>query len=596
MEETLGVEGRFYLEEVSLTDTASSRGTISPLPMKVKPSGEYPINDELEHIQRLVDEKQLDEKLKQMNTESTATTAEPTEHEYGAMPEMIDDFIRNYFANMGLYKTLASFQEEWFELEHKGLTRGKVTKVPSVYQENQDIQRDKLRLQSELDIRQKSLDKTRNEYAKLKKERDYHKMHHLRLEQEKSKLVTSLKWTKNHYESYPAALEEMKQKYETALKDKMLIKLERDRAVGLLASMPTGQEPAEQPGYRDERASGKKGPTQMKLAQAASGHKKQVETQAKPQMKPLDTPWPSDGVKPEHEEKKITHRLRNENGFWASDMPISWIDFHPTKHIVATASDDRTWQTMDINEGEIITRGQGHTDWLSCVRFSPSGDLIGTGSGDRSVRVWDETRTVHTFDEHTQATWGIDWHHSGQFIASCSMDSTSKIWDLGSGRCRNTLRGHANAVMSIEFVGQSTTLLTASSDKTMKLWDARSGLCHHTFAEHQFPLNSASFANSGTLIASVDSNGHLKFWDVRAGQVFNEVQLGSDSQIVRFDRSDSLCAIGCGNGTIEIVELNADLTRYQLNGHTASVNGLHFDPCANVLASASADGTVKLWN
>ena len=45
-------------------------------------------------------------------------------------------------------------------------------------------------------------------------------------------------------------------------------------------------------------------------------------------------------------------------------MPISWIDFHPTKHIVATASDDRTWQTMSIDEGEIITRGQGHTDWL----------------------------------------------------------------------------------------------------------------------------------------------------------------------------------------------------------------------------------------
>ena len=47
----------------------------------------------------------------------------------------------------------------------------------------------------------------RNEYSKLKKERDYHKMHHLRLEQEKAKLVTSLKWTKNHYEAYPAALE-----------------------------------------------------------------------------------------------------------------------------------------------------------------------------------------------------------------------------------------------------------------------------------------------------------------------------------------------------------------------------------------------------
>ena len=64
---------------------------------------------ELEHIQRLVDEKQLDEKLKQMN-ESAATTTATDNEEYGAMPEMIDDFIRNYFANMGLYKTLGSFQ------------------------------------------------------------------------------------------------------------------------------------------------------------------------------------------------------------------------------------------------------------------------------------------------------------------------------------------------------------------------------------------------------------------------------------------------------------------------------------------------------
>ena len=65
---------------------------------------------------------------------------------------------------------------------------------------------------------------------------------------------------------------------------------------------------------------------------------------------------------------------------------------------------------------------------------------------------------------------------------------------------------------------------------------------------------------------------------------------------MRFDRSDSICAVGCGNGSIEIVELNSQLSRYQLNGHSASVNALNFDPVGNMLASASADGTVKLWN
>ena len=80
-----------------------------------------------------------------------------------------------------------------------------------------------------------------------------------------------------------------------------------------------------------------------------------------------------------------------------------------------------------------------------------------------------------------KATWGVDWHHGSDFVASCSMDSTSKIWDLGSARCRNTLRGHSNAVMSIEFVGKSTTLLTASSDKTVSdldplVWSLTSNL------------------------------------------------------------------------------------------------------------------------
>ena len=99
------------------------------------------------------------------------------------------------------------------------------------------------------------------------------------------------------------------------------------------------------------------------------------------------------------------------------------------------------------------------------------------------------------------------------------MDATSKIWDLGSERCRNTLRGHQSSVMSVQFVYGSSTLLTGSSDKTLKLWDARTGLCHHTFADHAHPVNHASICAAGDTIASVDSCGILNLWDIRVGQV-----------------------------------------------------------------------------
>ena len=61
---------------------------------------------DLEHIQRLVDEKQLDEKLKEFRTHESEEKIKL--EDFGPMPEMIDDFIRNYFRNMGLNKTLAT--------------------------------------------------------------------------------------------------------------------------------------------------------------------------------------------------------------------------------------------------------------------------------------------------------------------------------------------------------------------------------------------------------------------------------------------------------------------------------------------------------
>ena len=40
MDEKLEVEGLFYLEEVSLTDSTSSRGTLTPLPVQIRPDAD----------------------------------------------------------------------------------------------------------------------------------------------------------------------------------------------------------------------------------------------------------------------------------------------------------------------------------------------------------------------------------------------------------------------------------------------------------------------------------------------------------------------------------------------------------------------------
>lgn len=75
--------------------------------------------------------------------------------------------------------------------------------------------------------------------------------------------------------------------------------------------------------------------------------------------------------------------------------------------------------------------GEGHSDWLSAVKFNPEGTTLATSSGDGSVKVWDlkKANCILTLSDHQQPVWGISWHWSGTVLASAAMDHTVKLWD-----------------------------------------------------------------------------------------------------------------------------------------------------------------------
>jgi sperm-associated antigen 16 protein len=64
---------------------------------------------------------------------------------------------------------------------------------------------------------------------KLRKERDFHKMHHSRVQQEKKTVTNELEKLKTMTRTFDEKYTELSQKYETLMKDKMVLKLERDR-------------------------------------------------------------------------------------------------------------------------------------------------------------------------------------------------------------------------------------------------------------------------------------------------------------------------------------------------------------------------------
>jgi len=150
----------------------------------------------------------------------------------------MDDFVRNFFVRMGLQGTLEKFETEWYEMEACGtLNKEDMGVVPDVYNYNQELNDQCFALRLEIDAQKSVVQKASSTWDKFRKERDVHRMHHKRIGQEKNKLLGDIKTLRKHYAQYEPTIKELKRKYELAMKEKMLVRIERDRLLQRLEAV-----------------------------------------------------------------------------------------------------------------------------------------------------------------------------------------------------------------------------------------------------------------------------------------------------------------------------------------------------------------------
>ncbi|KAL2302593.1 hypothetical protein Nmel_010022, partial [Mimus melanotis] len=194
-------------------------------------------------------------------------------------PQAIDDFFCNFLVRLGMSRTLDCFQTEWYELIERGvLTADAAGLVPDVYTRNQQLEAENLSLKKDLESYKDSANKTQEALLKMQRERDFHRMHHNRVVQEKNRLISDMKRLKAHYASYEPVLKQLSEKYQNSLTQKMLTSLERDKAMGqvtdlqvALESLESGynkQIPETKVGHDCTRKKEFEGPTQKALREA----------------------------------------------------------------------------------------------------------------------------------------------------------------------------------------------------------------------------------------------------------------------------------------------------------------------------------------
>ncbi|VDP92749.1 unnamed protein product [Echinostoma caproni] len=119
---------------------------------------------------------------------------------------------------------------------------------------------------------------------------------------------------------------------------------------------------------------------------------------------------------------------------------VTGLSVHATGDYLLSSSSDGQWAFSDLRHGRVLVRisaldKSGTQQSLTCAQFHPDGLILGTGTGDGEVKIWDvkERRNVANFGHGAganQPVTAVAFSENGYYLATGGADGQVKLWDL----------------------------------------------------------------------------------------------------------------------------------------------------------------------
>ncbi|XP_022088994.1 WD repeat-containing protein 47-like isoform X3 [Acanthaster planci] len=307
---------------------------------------------------------------------------------------------------------------------------------------------------------------------------------------------------------------------------------------------------------------------------------------------------------------------------------IRAVTFDPTGSLYAVGANSKTLRICSypdvshVTEDEtkqptvLFKRTRHHKGSIYCVGWSPSGNLIATGSNDKFIKLLrfdpqkcnadgpDIDMTMHDGTVR-DLVFQPESSHGTVLVSGGAGDCSIFVTDCNQAQTIHAMAGHSGHVLSLYCWG-AHMLVSGSQDNTVRLWDLRTPRCVQVIGTPGSDSGQGTAAAtvcvdpSGRLLASGHEDSSCLLYDIHGGRIVQTYKKHKgEVRSLRFSPKALYLMSGSYDGTVLISDLQGDLTKTLPSTlgakHNDKVIQCRWHPTDFTFLSSSADRTVTLW-
>ena len=241
---------------------------------------------------------------------------------------------------------------------------------------------------------------------------------------------------------------------------------------------------------------------------------------------------------------------------------------------------------------------EGHENGILYIKEFYKYNYLCSCSLDKTLKLWNLSNyeCIFSLVGHKESVLCCDYSSNFDLIFSGSEDKNIIIWGKSNSKetyfQKKILKGHEKNVESIIFIKKYSILCSGSEDRTIRIWDKEKDFNCIRIIFTNYTNFSMKFA--GKRLISCCEDGNIIFIDITILQKIRSIKF-SNIQIydINIFKDKEYLLIGCGDGK-SIIWRVSSLERDILEGHKKAIIGIIGLNNERII-TGSMDGLINVW-